>query len=400
MRVVLSHRIALVPTATQELLLRQAVGVSRFAYNWALAEWKRQYQAGEKPSEVALRRQLNSIKRQQFPWMRLVPKSVPQQAIKNCGAAFRRYFQKQSRYPKFKKKGVRDSARFDNGPGTFEFAGQRVRLPVIGWMKLREELRFSGKALSATVRRVADRWFVSVSVEVDLPEPVRESQAAVGIDLGVSTAATLSSGEKLPGPKALGAHLERLQRLSRWHSRKKKGSNNRRKSAMRLARLHARISSVRQDWLHQTTTRLAREFAVIGIEDLNVRGMMKNQKLARNIGDIGFHEFRRQLEYKSMLYGADLVTASRWLPSSKTCSACGRISEELPLSLREWSCECGAFHDRDINAARNLCRYALDRASCARINACGEEGSDAGLTASVKPASLKQESAMSYLGMD
>ena len=400
MRVVLSHRIALVPTARQELLLRQAVGVSRFAYNWALAEWKRQYQAGEKPSEVALRRQLNAIKHQQFPWMRLVPKSVPQQAIKNCGAAFRRYFQKRSRYPKFKKKGVRDAARFDNGPGTLEFAGKRVRLPVMGWVKLREELRFSGKALSATVRRVADRWFVAVSVEVDLPEPVRESQAAVGIDLGVSTAATLSSGEKLLGPKALHAHLERLQRLSRWHSRKKQGSNNRRKSARRLARLHARIASVRQDWLHQTTTRLAREYAVIGIEDLNVRGMMRNQKLARSIGDIGFHEFRRQLAYKSRLYGAELVTAGRWFPSSKICSACGRLSEELPLFLREWTCQCGALHDRDINAARNLRRYALDRASCARINACGEEGSDAGLTTSVKPASLKQESAMSHLGMD
>ena len=154
MRVVLSHRIALVPTARQEVLLRQAVGVSRFAYNWALAEWQRQYQGGEKPSEAALRRQLDSIKRQQFPWMLLIPKSVPQQAIKNCGAAFRRYFQKQSRCPKFKKKGVRDSARFDNGPGTFEFAGTRVRLPVVGWVKLREELRFSGKSLSTTVRRV------------------------------------------------------------------------------------------------------------------------------------------------------------------------------------------------------------------------------------------------------
>lgn len=400
MRVVLSHRIALVPTAAQEVLLRQAVGVSRFAYNWALAEWKRQYQAGEKPSEVALRRQLNASKRQQYPWMLLVPKSVPQQAIKNCGAAFRRFFQKQGRYPKFKKKGMRDSARFDNGPGTFEFAGKRVRLPVIGWVKLREELRFSGKALSATVRRVADRWFVSVPVEVDLPEPVRESQAAVGIDLGVNTAATLSSGEKLPGPKALPAHLERLQRLSRWHSRKKQGSNNRRKSAMRLARLHARISNVRHDWLHQTTTRLVCEFAVMGIEDLNVRGMMATEKLARNIADIGFYEFRRQLEYKARLHGAQLVPASRWFPSSKMCCVCGRISEELPLSIREWTCACGTFHDRDINAARNLRRYALDRASCARINACGEEGSGAGLTASVKPASLKQESGMSYLGMD
>jgi putative transposase len=397
---VLSHRIALVPTAAQEVLLRQAVGVSRFAYNWALAEWKRQYQAGEKPSETALRRQLNSIKRQQFPWMQLVPKSVPQQAIKNCGAAFQRFFKKQGRYPKFKKKGVRDSARLDNGPGTFEFDGKRVRLPVIGWVKLREELRFSGKALSTTISRVADRWFLSVPVEVDWPEPVCESQAGVGVDLGVSTVVTLSSGVKLPGPKPLQAHLGRLQRLCRWHSRKKKGSNNRHKSAMRLARLHARISNVRRDWLHQTTTRLVREFSVIGIEDLNVRGLMANENLARNIGDIGFHEFRRQLEYKARLYGTDLVTASRWFPSSKICSACGRISEELPLSIREWTCECGTFHDRDINAARNLRRYALDRASCARINACGEEGSGAGLTASVKPASLKQESVLSPLGMD
>jgi len=129
--------------------------------------------------------------------MLLVPKSAPQQAIKNCGAAFQRFFKKQGRYPKFKKKGVRDSAGLDNGPGTFKFDGKRVRLPVIGWVKLREELRFSGKALSTTVRRVADRWFVCVPVEVELPEPAPENQA-VGIDLGVSTAATHSDGEKLP----------------------------------------------------------------------------------------------------------------------------------------------------------------------------------------------------------
>ena len=329
MRVVLSQQIALHPTAGQAELLCQPVGVSRFAYNGALAEWQRQYQAGEKPREAALRRQLNSIKQQQFPWMLLVPKSVPQQALKNCGAAFQRFFRKQGGYPKFKKKGVRDAARLDNGPGTFEFDGQRVRLAVLGWVKLREELRFSGQALSTTVRRVAGRWLVSVPVEVELPEAVRESQAAVGVDLGVSTAATLSSGRKLAGPKALHAHLER-------HSRKKQGSNHRRKSAMRLARLHARIANVRQDCLHQTTTRLVREFAVIGIEDLNVRGMMANEKLARNIGDIGFHEFRRQLEYKALLNGAELVTTSRLFPSSKNCSECGLLAEELPLLIRKW----------------------------------------------------------------
>jgi putative transposase len=164
--------------------------------------------------------------------------------------------------------------------------------------------------------------------------------------------------------------------------------------------LHARIANVRQDWLHQTTTRLVRKFSVMGIEDLNVRGLMATEKLARHIADIGLREFRRQLEYKARLYGAQLVTGSRWFPSSKMCSACGRIAEDLPLSIREWTCECGAWHDRDINAARNLRRYAVDRASCARINACGEEGSGAGLTASVKPASRKQESAVSHLGMD
>ena len=160
------------------------------------------------------------------------------------------------------------------------------------------------------------------------------------------------------------------------------------------------ICNVRQDWLHQTTTRLAREFSVIGIEDLNVRGMLANHKLARKIADIGFHEFRRQLGYKAKLYG-ELVTASRWFPSSKMCSVCGRTKEDLPLSAREWTCECGTVHDREINAAKNLYCYAVDRASCARIIACGEEGSGAALMTSVKPASRKQESTVPRLtGMD
>jgi len=389
MRVTLGHRIELIPTQAQEEGLRQAVGVARFAYNWALAEWKRQYESGQRPNEGALRRLLNRIKREQFRWMLAVPKSVPQQAVKNCGTAFQRFFKKQGGYPKFKKKGRHDSARFDNGPDTFQFDGRRVRLPVIGWVKLRESLRFSGKPLSATVRRVADRWFVSVPVEMDMPEPVRESQAAVGVDLGITTAATLSSGEKLDGPKALAAHLGRLRRLSRGHSRKVKGSNNRRKLALKLARLHARMTNIRRDWLHQTTTRLVRDYGVIDIENLNVRGLMANGKMARQIGDIGFHEFRRQLTYKAALYGAEVVVADRWFPSSKTCSECGLRVEKIPLSVRQWACACGAVHDRDINAAKDLRRYALARASCARSQACGEEGAGRSRETSTKPASTK-----------
>ncbi|HJY87400.1 MAG TPA: transposase [Candidatus Acidoferrales bacterium] len=391
MKATLSHRIALVPTQAQEALLRQAVGVARFAYNWALEEWRRQCEAGEQPNEAALRRKLNGVKREQFPWMLRVPKSVPQQAIKNCGAAFQRFFRKHGRYPRFKKKGRKDSARLDNGPGTFKFEGKRICLPIVGWVKMREGLRFAGKPLSATVSCVAGRWFVSVPVEVERPAPVRESQAATGVDLGVRTVARLSSGEKLEGPKALQANLSRLRRLSRQHSRKVKGSSNRRKHARKLGRLHARIANLRRDWLHKTTSGLVKRSSVIGIEDLNVKGMMANQRLARPISDIGFHEFRRQLLYKSALYGSEIVLADRWFPGSKTCSACGRIAEELPLSVQEWTCACGQFHNRDVNAARNLLSYALTRASCARRNACGEEGSGRS-HAPVKPTSVKQES--------
>lgn len=398
MRVVRTHKIALSPTQAQEGLFRQAVGTARFAYNWALAEWQRQYESGEKPNEAALRRQLNAVKREQYPWMLLVPKSIPQQAVKNVGTAFKRFFQKDSKYPVFKKKGVHDSARFDNGPDTFQCDGRHIRLPVVGWVKMRESLRFCGKPLSATVSCVAGRWFVSVPVEGDIPDPVRKNQAAVGVDLGVTTAATLSSGEKLVGPRALKANLERLRRFSRRHSRKVKGSNNRRKSALKLGRLHARIHNIRQDWCHKATTGLVREFSLIGIEGLNIRGMLANEKLARSIADIGMYEFKRQLHYKAHLYGSEVVEADRWYPSSKTCSDCGAITAKMPLSLREWTCPCGATHDRDINAAKNLRGVALARASSARSNACGEEGSGFDRKTGVKPASVKQESTMSYLG--
>lgn len=401
MRVTRTHKIALSPTKAQEEILRQAVGTARFAYNWALEEWGRQYKAGEKPNEASLRRQLNAVKREQHPWMLLVPKSVPQQAIKNLGVAFQKFFKKESKYPVFKKKGTHDSARFDNGPDTFRFEGRQIRLPVVGWVKMRESLRFNGEPLSATVSRVADRWFVSVPVEIDIPDPARENQAAVGVDLGITTAATLSSGEKLAGPRALKANLERLRRFSRQHSRKVKGSNNRRKSALKLARIHARIANIRQDWCHKTTTRLVKEFSLVGIETLNVRGMLANERLARSISDIGMFEFKRQLRYKAVLCGSEIVEADRWFPSSKLCSECGAKATAMPLSVREWTCECGAVHDRDINAAKNLRGVALARASSARSNACGEESSGSGHPAVAKLSSLNQESVtMPCLGVN
>lgn len=392
MRTVLTHRIELKPNAVQEALFRQCVGAARFSYNWALAEWQRQFEAGEKPNEAALRRQFNAIKPMEFPWILDLPKSVPQQAIKNVGRAYQRFFQKQSQFPRFKKRGVHDSARLDNGPGTFQCEGSRIRLPKIGWVRMRETLRFDGKPLSATLSREADRWFISIPVEIDRPEPVCESQATVGIDLGVSTAVTLSTGEKIDSPKPLKKHLRRMKRLSRAHSRKQKGSNNRRKSALKLAKLHARITHVRQDFLHKTTTDLTQRFAVIGIEDLNVRGMMANDKLSRAISDIGFYEFRRQLEYKAAWSGGTVVVVNRWFPSSKTCSCCGVKAEVMPLSIREWTCaHCGAEHDRDVNAALNIQRESLATVSWTGSHACGEEGAGRSRKTPAKPASLKQE---------
>lgn len=174
---ILAHKIALDPNVEQAVYFARACGTARFAWNWALSEWQRQYKEGGKPSEAALRKQLNTAKREQFPWMLEVTKVAPQQAIKNLGAAFKRFFEGKAKYPRFKKKGIHDSFRAENGPGTFAFDEKRIKLPVVGWVKMREILRLEGKILSATVSRVADRWFVSVTVEVAHQVPAGENQA-------------------------------------------------------------------------------------------------------------------------------------------------------------------------------------------------------------------------------
>jgi len=396
---IIAHKIALDPNDRQATDFARACGTARFCDNWALAEWQRQYAARKDdpslpaPSEAALRRLLNRLKAEPFPWMTEVTKNVPQQAIKNLGAAFKRFFAGQGKYPRFKKKGVHDSFRADPGPDknhphAVAVSGKHVKLPVIGWVRMKEPLRFSGKVMSAVVSRTADQWFVSLTVEVPDAIPHRENQAVVGVDLGVKALATLSDGRTFDGPKALRSTLARLKRLSRSLSRKVKGSANQAKAKAKIARLHARISNIRKDSLHKLTTALVRRFTVIGIEDLNVRGMMANGKLARSIADMGFHEFRRQLDYKAAMTGSRVVVADRWYPSSKTCSDCGHLVETLPLSVREWDCPaCGAHHDRDVNAARNLEKMAASSA----VTACGEDGSGPGRKTKAKPASVKQE---------
>lgn len=390
----IAHKIALDPNNIQATYFARAAGTARFAYNWALDEWQKQYDACKtdstlpKPSQMALRRKLNASKGERFPWMLEVTKCAPQMAIIQLGTAFKNFFAGRAKYPKFRKKGVHD--RFSLSNDQFSVDGSRIRIPNLGWVRMREALRFTGKIMSATVSRVADRWFVSITVETDeLHLPKAENQGAVGVDLGVSTLATLSTGEKIEGPKAHKALLSRLQRLSRSLSRKVKGSQNRKKAKARLSRLHARIGNIRKDALHQLTTGITRRFNTISIEDLNVRGMVKNRHLSRAVSDMSFFEFRRQLDYKTAHRGGLVFVADRWYPSSKTCSGCGHKLEALSLSVRQWTCpECGTIHDRDVNAAINLKNLAVS----STVSACGEEGSGCGRKTGAKPASVKQES--------
>jgi putative transposase len=255
---------------------------------------------------------------------------------------------------------------------------------------MREPLRLTGKVVSASVARVADHWYASITVDSSDPLVLpADNQGAVGVDLGITALATLSTGETYQGPKALRTLLTRLRRLSRALSRKVKGSRNRARAKLKLARLHARIANIRRDSLHKLSTSITRRFHAIGIEDLNVKGMLGNRYLARAIADMGFYELRRQLDYKATWRGGQVVLVDRWYPSSKLCSCCGYRLEELGLDVRHWTCPgCGASNERDVNAAINLRNVAVSSTA----SACGGEGSGPVRERTVKPAPAKQES--------
>lgn len=375
----LTHKIALLPTPEQSEYFQRAAGTARFVWNWALAEWNRQYAAGQQPSAMAMKKQFNAIKYAEFPWLKDIHRDSHSQPFAHLGKAWSRFFadikagNKKAHTPCFKKKGVcRDSFYVANDQ--FKLDGVSIRLPKLGFVRLTEALRFDGKVLGATVARTASKWFVTIHVDVPEHQALlrRTAHGTVGVDLGVKAAATLSTGESIVAPKPLKAALRRLRirgrRLSRKVEAAKKApridgrlfhSNNRKKSAATLARLHARIANVRADFTHKLTTRLFRENQAVVLEDLNVKGMLANDRLARAISDVGFGEIRRQSEYKAVRYGTRLIFADRWYPSSKLCSSCDWKNTTLTLSDRYWTCQgCGTFHDRDENAALNLKRLA------------------------------------------
>ena len=379
----LTHKIALKANESQMDYFNKAAGTSRFVWNWGLTAWNKLYLAGEKPNAMALKKLFNSIKYQTYPWLKDMHRDSHSQPFTYLGKAWKRFFNelksgKQGHVPQFKKKGkVRDAFYVANDK--FWIEGHIIYLPKIGCVTLAEELRYTGKILGATVSRTANRWFVAI--QVDVPEnqssQMRIAHETVGVDFGIKAAATLSTGEIIISPKPLKSSLRRLKIRGRAVSRKIEAakkiksstdkylplSNNRKKSSLKLAKLHAHIANLRADFSHKLTTRLCRENQAIVIEDLHVAGMLKNEKLARSISDIGFGRLRRQLEYKAIRYNTKLIVAGQWYPSSRLCSTCQWKNTELTLNDRYWRCQvCGIHHDRDINAALNLKRLATETA--------------------------------------
>lgn len=375
----IAHRIQLDPTAKQREYFSRACGTARMVWNHALAEWNRQYQAGEKPSGMKLKKEFNAIKYTKYPWLKGVHRDAHSQPFADLQESFRRFFKKQAKRPKFKSRGKRRDS-FAVANDKFRVDGKRVRLPIIGWVRMREALRFEGKINSATVSRTADRWFISIQVQIPDPIPAQKPDLTVGVDLGVKVLATLSSGEVIDNPRPLARCLKQLARCNRKLARSQKGSKRREKTKRRLQRIHARVANVRKDALHKLTTRLCKDNSCVVIEDLNVKGMLANRKLARAISDVSFGEFRRQMNYKSKLYGCDIVVVDRWFPSSKMCCGCGHIKPDLKLSDRTYRCEsCGITVDRDLNAALNL------RSAGLADHARGPEGSGDEACFIVKP---------------
>ena len=355
---ILSHKIRIYPNKEQEVFLKKSCGVSRFAYNWGLAEWERQYKNGEKPTRFKLDKSFNSIKKDKFPFVCEVSKCCSQIAFMNLGRAYKNFFDRRAKYPKFKKKGIHDSFGLAND--AFYINGKHIKLAKMQPMKMAEEPRFDGKIMSGTVSCVAGKWYISIAVDVQKDMTLPKTGKYVGVDLGVKDIAITSDGYKFANPRWIQKSEKKLKRLQRELARRQRASKRHERTRLRLARKHNQVANQRRDWLHKITTLLVRKYDVIALEDLNVRGMTKNHSLAKAITNVSFGEFNRQIEYKAQMYGKQIYRVDRFFPSSKTCSVCGCIQDKMQLNVREWTCpDCGAHHDRDINAAQNLLRQAM-----------------------------------------
>lgn len=363
-----AYRYRFYPTAQQADLLNRTFGCVRYVYNRALAERSRAWtQEQRRVNYFDTAKMLTAWKRDpETAWLTEVSIVPLQSTLRNLQSAYVTFWQRQTKYPRFKSKHKsRASATFF--ASGFSYRSGQVKLakceqPLdIRWSR---PLPRDANPSSVTISRDATgRWFVSILCE-NVVHDGPPSTSRIGIDAGITSLATLSTGEKIANPKHERRDRDRLALVQRRLARKTKGSNNRVKARLKVAKVYARITDRRKDFLHKLTTRLINENQVICIEDLSVRNMMKNHRLARAISDASWSELRLQLEYKAAWYGRAVIPIDRFYPSSKTCSACGRIIEKLPLNVRKWTCLCGARHDRDINAAKNILAVGLTVAAC------------------------------------
>jgi len=367
-----AYKTELDPNNKQAGFFGRCAGASRFVYNWGLAEWKRQYEVGEKPSAYGLKKQFNAQKDELCPWVRELPYAVTGTAFLNLGVAFQNFFRRvkngddKAGYPKFKKRGQHSSFQLAD----YKTADGCIWLTRLGWVRLKEHGYIpsgiaygkNGGATYCTVSERAGRWYISVQVEEPDREPIA-GQGTIGVDVGIKSLAVCSDGTTFENPKALAKHQRNLNRLQRELSRRTKGGQNWRKTKAKIARVHQKIANVRNHALHQVSNHVTAEArpAVVVIEDLNVAGMVKNHRLARAISDAGMAELHRQIEYKADWGGIEVVKADRWFASSKTCSGCGCIKADLTLADRTFNCsECGLKLDRDLNAALNLASLGIE----------------------------------------
>lgn len=366
------------PTDEQKGTLARTFGCVRFVYNWALRQKTDAYYTEQKRLYYQdLSEMLTDLKKQKETiWLSEISSVPLQQSLRHLDQAFVNFFEGRAAYPKFKKKRNQQSATYTSNAfiwreGKITLAKTHEPLAIRWSRPLPKDVTPSSVTIT---KDGADRYFISILVEEDIKH-LEVSPTTIGADLGLKSFVVLSDGEVVGNPTFAASDEKKLARAQRRHARAKKGSKNRDKARKKVARVHARIADRRRDFLHKLSTRLIRENQVICVESLQVKNMVKNDKLSKAISDVGWGEFVSQLAYKADWYGRALVKIDKWYPSSKRCFDCGHILTNLTLDVREWVCpECGTSHDRDLNAARNI------RAAGLAVYACGE---------SIRPGAVK-----------